>query len=207
MCIRDSQNRYSIFDRTVEENGLKRTTGILKKGLITFSPLDQGQLTDRYLNGIPEDSRIRKDGRFLKESVLTSERLDQIRRLNDLADQRGEKLADMALGWLLQHKEVTSCLLYTSLGACQKIGSVSRCISIVLMQGKIIHLIVSLVKNRILPGAKGRHFQTGASACNSLNLRIHKFHQAGSLCCNSSVLCRSFMSHLPRTVHLVSETP
>ena len=109
-----NQNRYSIFDRTVEENGLKRTTGILKKGLITFSPLDQGQLTDRSLNGIPEDSRIRKDGRFLKESVLTPERLDQIRRLNDLAAQRGEKLADMALGWLLQHKEVTSVLIGAS---------------------------------------------------------------------------------------------
>ena len=109
-----NQNRYSIFDRTVEKNGLKRTTGILKKGLITFSPLAQGQLTDRYLNGIPEDSRIRKDGRFLKESVLTPERLDQILRLNDLADQRGEKLADMALGWLLQHKEVTSVLIGAS---------------------------------------------------------------------------------------------
>ena len=109
-----NQNRYSVFDRTVEENGLKRTTGILKKGLITFSPLAQGQLTDRYLNGIPEDSRIRKDGRFLKESVLTPERLDQIRRLNDLAAQRGEKLADMALGWLLQHKEVTSVLIGAS---------------------------------------------------------------------------------------------
>ena len=109
-----NQNRYSIFDRTVEKNGLKRTTGILKKGLITFSPLAQGQLTDRYLNGIPEDSRIRKDGRFLKESVLTPERLDQIRRLNDLAVQRGEKLADMALSWLLQHKEVTSVLIGAS---------------------------------------------------------------------------------------------
>ena len=109
-----NQNRYSIFDRTVEKNGLKRTTGILKKGLITFSPLAQGQLTDRYLNGIPEDSRIRKDGRFLKESVLTPERLDQIRRLNDLAAQRGEKLADMALSWLLQHKEVTSVLIGAS---------------------------------------------------------------------------------------------
>ena len=109
-----NQRRYSIFDRTVEKNGLKRTTGILKKGLITFSPLAQGQLTDRYLNGIPEDSRIRKDGRFLKESVLTPERLDQIRRLNDLAAQRGEKLADMALGWLLQHKEVTSVLIGAS---------------------------------------------------------------------------------------------
>ena len=109
-----NQNRYSIFDRTVEKNGLKRTTGILKKGLITFSPLAQGQLTDRYLNGIPEDSRIRKDGRFLKESVLTPERLDQIRRLNDLAAQRGEKLADMALSWLLQHKEDTSVLIGAS---------------------------------------------------------------------------------------------
>ena len=77
-----NQNRYSIFDRTVEKNGLKKTTGILKKGLITFSPLAQGQLTDRYLNGIPEDSRIRTDGRFLKESNLTPERLQQIRELN-----------------------------------------------------------------------------------------------------------------------------
>ena len=109
-----NQNRYSIFDRTVEKNGLKKTTGILKKGLITFSPLAQGQLTDRYLNGIPEDSRIRKDGRFLKESALTPERLDQIRRLNDLAVQRGEKLADMALGWLLNHEEVTGVLIGAS---------------------------------------------------------------------------------------------
>ena len=73
-----NQNRYSIFDRTVEKNGLKKTTGILKKGLITFSPLAQGQLTDRYLNGIPEDSRIRTDGRFLKESNLTPERLQHL---------------------------------------------------------------------------------------------------------------------------------
>lgn len=109
-----NQNRYSIFDRTVEKNGLKKTTGILKKGLITFSPLAQGQLTDRYLNGIPEDSRIRTDGRFLKESTLDEHRLDQIRKLNDLAAQRGEKLADMALGWLLQQKEVTSVLIGAS---------------------------------------------------------------------------------------------
>lgn len=88
-----NQNRYSIFDRTVEKNGLKKTTGILKKGLITFSPLAQGQLTDRYLNGIPEDSRIRTDGRFLKESNLTPERVLQIRELNDMAAGRGEKLS------------------------------------------------------------------------------------------------------------------
>lgn len=109
-----NQNRYSIFDRTVEKNGLKDMTGKLEKGLITFSPLAQGQLTDRYLNGIPEDSRIRKDGRFLKESVLTAERMEQIRKLNELAAQRGEKLADMALAWLLQKKEVTSVLIGAS---------------------------------------------------------------------------------------------
>ena len=109
-----NQNRYSIFDRTVEKNGLKRTTGILKKGLITFSPLAQGQLTDRYLNGIPEDSRIRRDGRFLKESTLTPERIEQIRKLNDLAAERGEQLSEMALGWLLPHKEVTSVLIGAS---------------------------------------------------------------------------------------------
>lgn len=109
-----NQNRYSIFDRTVENNGLKETTKELRKGLITFSPLAQGQLTDRYLKGIPEDSRIRTDGRFLKESALSEHRIDQIRRLNDLAAQRGEKLADMALGWLLQHEEVTSVLIGAS---------------------------------------------------------------------------------------------
>lgn len=109
-----NQNRYSIFDRTVEKNGLKETTGELKKGLITFSPLAQGQLTDRYLHGIPEDSRIRTDGRFLKESILDEHRLDQIRKLNELAAQRGEKLADMALAWLLQQKEVTSVLIGAS---------------------------------------------------------------------------------------------
>ena len=109
-----NQNCYSIFDRTVEKNGLKDMTGNLKKGLITFSPLAQGQLTDRYLNGIPEDSRIRKDGRFLNESILTAERMEQIRKLNELAAQRGEKLADMALAWLLQKKEVTSVLIGAS---------------------------------------------------------------------------------------------
>ena len=109
-----NQNCYSIFDRTVEKNGLKDMTGNLKKGLITFSPLAQGQLTDRYLSGIPEDSRIRKDGRFLKESILTAERMEQIRKLNELAVQRGEKLADMALAWLLQKKEVTSVLIGAS---------------------------------------------------------------------------------------------
>lgn len=109
-----NQNRYSIFDRSVEQNGLKEMTEQLGKGLITFSPLAQGQLTDRYLNGIPEDSRIRTDGRFLKASTLTDARLAQIRALNDMAGKRGEKLSEMALGWLLSHKEVTSVLIGAS---------------------------------------------------------------------------------------------
>ena len=93
---------------------LKKASAILDELHCPFSPLAQGQLTDCYLHGIPEDSRIRTDGRFLKESALDEHRLDQIRKLNDLAAQRGEKLADMALGWLLQHKEVTSVLIGAS---------------------------------------------------------------------------------------------
>ena len=109
-----NQRAYSIFDRTIERDGVKQYCKEAGIGIIAFSPLAQGRLTDKYLNGIPEDSRIRTDGRFLKESTLDEHRLDQIRKLNDLAAQRGEKLADMALGWLLQQKEVTSVLIGAS---------------------------------------------------------------------------------------------
>ncbi len=83
-----NQNRYSIFDRTIENNGLKETSKKLKKGIIAFSPLAQGLLTDRYLGGIPEDSRIKKDGRYIQESSLTQKRLNQITKLNQLASER-----------------------------------------------------------------------------------------------------------------------
>lgn len=105
-----NQNRYSIFDRTIENNGLKETAAKLGKGIIAFSPLAQGLLTDRYLKGIPLDSRIMTDGRFLKENALTEQKLDQIRRLNDLAAQRGQTLAQMALAWVLRDGIVTSVL-------------------------------------------------------------------------------------------------
>lgn len=105
-----NQNRYSIFDRTIENNGLKETAEKLGKGIIAFSPLAQGLLTDRYLKGIPADSRVMTDGRFLKESALTEEKLDQIRALNDLAVQRGQTLAQMALSWVLRDDVVTSVL-------------------------------------------------------------------------------------------------
>ena len=109
-----NQNCYSIFDRTIERNGLKQTSAALQKGIIAFSPLAQGLLTDRYLNGIPKNSRIVTDGRFLKESALTEKRLKQIRALNDLAAQRGQSLAEMALSWILRDGIVTSVLVGAS---------------------------------------------------------------------------------------------
>lgn len=109
-----NQNRYSIFDRTIESNGLKQTSEELGKGIITFSPLAQGLLTDRYLEGIPQDSRIRSDGRFLQDSALTPERLGQIRELNDLARKRGQTLAEMALAWLLRDPAITTVLIGAS---------------------------------------------------------------------------------------------
>ena len=109
-----NQNRYSILDRTVESNGLLETARRLNKGLITFSPLAQGLLTDQYLNGIPDDSRVRTDGRFLKETSITEEKLAQIRALNGIAAARGQSLAEMALAWLLQKEGVTSVLVGAS---------------------------------------------------------------------------------------------
>ena len=109
-----NQNRYSIFDRTIEKNGLKQAAAEAKKGIIAFSPLAQGTLTDRYLNGIPADSRIATDGRFLKAYQLTEEKLASIRGLNELAKQRGESLAQMALKWILRDGIVTSVLIGAS---------------------------------------------------------------------------------------------
>lgn len=109
-----NQNRYSIFDRTIEHNGLKEAAVAEQKGIIAFSPLAQGQLTDRYLNGIPADSRIMTDGRFLKAEQLTESRVAQIRALNDLAKDRGEELAQMALKWVLKDGAVTSVLVGAS---------------------------------------------------------------------------------------------
>lgn len=109
-----NQRRYSIFDRTIEEDGVKAACKELGMGIIAFSPLAQGLLTDKYLNGIPKDSRIAVDHRFLQESALTAERLDQIRKLNELAAERGQTLAQMALSWILKDDEVCSVLIGAS---------------------------------------------------------------------------------------------
>lgn len=109
-----NQNRYSIFDRTIESNGLKLKAKKLSKGIIAYSPLAQGLLTDKYIDGIPNDSRIAVDGRYLKKDAITRDRLRQIKELNDLAKERGETLAQMALRWVLKDEEITSVLIGAS---------------------------------------------------------------------------------------------
>ena len=109
-----NQRRYSIFDRTIEEDGVKKCCKEKGMGIIAFSPLAQGTLTNRYLNGIPSDSRIATDGRFLKASQLTEEKITSIRGLNEIAKERGESLAQMALNWVLKDGIVTSVLVGAS---------------------------------------------------------------------------------------------
>ena len=109
-----NQNKYSILDRTVEKNGILESSVNAGKGMIIFSPLAQGLLTGRYLNGIPTDSRVKTDGRFLKESTLSAEMLQKIAKLNEIAERRGQTLAQMALSWLYTKKGVTSVLIGAS---------------------------------------------------------------------------------------------
>ncbi len=109
-----NQRRYSIFDRGIEADGVKAWSRENGMGIIAFSPLAQGLLTDRYLNGVPADSRIGRDGRFLNRTALTDERLARIRALNDLARQRGQTLAQMALAWVLRDGDVCSVLIGAS---------------------------------------------------------------------------------------------
>lgn len=109
-----NQSRYSMFDRGIEKDGLKEYAAKHGIGIITFCPLAQGLLTDRYLNGIPQDSRIRTDGRFLKENAVSEETLAKVRALNEVAKERGQSLAQMALAWILRDGDITSVLIGAS---------------------------------------------------------------------------------------------
>ena len=109
-----NQRKYSMLDRTIEKDGLKDYAAAHGIGVITFSPLAQGLLTDRYLHGIPEDSRARADGRFLQESTITEDMLQKIGKLNALAARRGQSLAQMALAWILRDGDITSVLIGAS---------------------------------------------------------------------------------------------
>lgn len=109
-----NQRKYSMFVRDIEKDGLKDYAAWNGIGIITFSPLAQGLLSDRYLNGIPENSRVRTDGRFLKETAITQETLSKVRALNALAKKRGQSLAQMALAWILRDGDITSVLIGAS---------------------------------------------------------------------------------------------
>ena len=107
------QDRLNMFDHAPQENGTLDYCAENGIGFISFSPLAQGLLTDRYLNGIPADSRMAKE-HFLKHSALTPELLEQLKKWNAEAEERGETLAEMALAWILQQKGVTSVLVGAS---------------------------------------------------------------------------------------------
>lgn len=107
------QGRLNLLDRKPQEDGVLDYCAENGIGFISFSPLAQGLLTDRYLNGIPQDSRMAKE-HFLKHSDLTPELLDYIRQMNGKAAERGESLAEMALAWILSQRGVTSVLVGAS---------------------------------------------------------------------------------------------
>ena len=109
-----NQNRYSILDRKVEENGLKAAAKEEGMGLICFSPLAQGLLSNRYVEGIPEDSRMMKDGRYLHREDFTEEKRQILAKLLKLAEERGQSLSEMALSWVLRDKSTTSVLVGVS---------------------------------------------------------------------------------------------
>lgn len=107
------QPRYNMFDRWVEKDLLStlNSEGI---GAIAFSPLEQGILTDKYLNGLPSDSRAVKDGRYLKSDSITPEILEKVKNLNEIARNRGQSLAQMAVAWILRNPEITTVLVGVS---------------------------------------------------------------------------------------------
>lgn len=108
------QPRYSMLDRWVEDDGLLGVLGKRGIGCIAFSPLAQGLLTNKYLKDIPKDSRMAKSSGFLKKEALTPEKLETIKKLNDMAANRGQSLAQMAIAWLLKDDRVTSVLIGAS---------------------------------------------------------------------------------------------
>ena len=109
-----NQRRYSMLDRTIEKDETKAFCAKQGIGLIAFSPLAQGLLSGKYQAGIPDDSRVRQDGRFLKEKDLTEDKRAKIAALALIAQQRGQTMAQLALSWILRDGEVTSVLIGAS---------------------------------------------------------------------------------------------
>ncbi len=137
------QPKYSMFERWVETEGLLDLLETEGVGCIPFSPLAQGLLTDKYLKGIPEDSRIAKGVGFLTENNLTEEKLNQIKKLNDIAQQRNQSLAQMALSWILKDERVTSVLIGASKPA-QLVDSL-KCLDNTIFSGEELGLIEGIL--------------------------------------------------------------
>lgn len=108
-----NQVRYNMFARDIE-NSLLNTLDELGIGASIYSPLAQGLLTERYLEGIPEDSRVRRSGVFLRESDITPERIEKVRRLTEIARSRGQTMSQLALAWILRHKTVATVIVGAS---------------------------------------------------------------------------------------------
>ena len=109
-----NQRSYSMFNRSIETDGLKAYAAKNGIGIITYCPLAQGLLTDRYLNGIPADSRVKTDGRFLKEASVSEAALEKVRALGEVARERGQTLAQTALAWIMRDNDITSVLIGAS---------------------------------------------------------------------------------------------
>ncbi|QQL48681.1 L-glyceraldehyde 3-phosphate reductase [Mucilaginibacter ginkgonis] len=137
------QPKYSMFERWVEGGLLD----VLEKdgvGCIPFSPLAQGLLTNKYLNGIPEDSRAHKASGFLQENQVTPEAVDKAKKLNELARQRGQSLAQMALAWLLKDPRVTSVLVGAS--SPTQLADSLKCLDNIKFSGEEINQIETILK-------------------------------------------------------------
>ena len=122
------QGRLNLLDRAPQEEGVLDYCHSHGIGFISFSPLAQGLLTDRYLHGIPEDSRMKR-AHFLKPDILTPELLDKLRHMNTVAESRGETLAEMALAWILHQQGVTSVLVGAS--SAEQLAKNIKCIDAV----------------------------------------------------------------------------
>ncbi len=108
------QPRYSMFDRWIEQDGLLDTLDSEAIGCIVFSPLEQGILTHKYLGGIPEGSRAAKETGFLDRENVTVEKIEKVKKLNEIAQNRGQTMAQLALTWVLRKPQITSVLIGAS---------------------------------------------------------------------------------------------
>lgn len=136
------QGRYSMLVREPESQGILNAVKENGSGFVAFSPLAQGLLTNRYLNGIPDDSRIARGG-FLKKEALTSEVLGKIQALNERAAMRGQSLAEMALAWLLKNETVTSVIVGAS--SVEQLGDSLKTLNHLSFEEEELHAIEKIL--------------------------------------------------------------